>query len=115
MAAMVVHDDVSPRTTLADEIAAGEFLADDLQELRLGLVMTGGVSLAVWMGGAAHELSRLIRANRREDPGYDPTYLNLLRLTRSLPRIDVIAGTARAASTVPCSHTRSRRTPRCRA
>jgi patatin-related protein len=68
-------------------IAAGEFAEEDLQELRIALVMTGGVSLAVWMGGVAHELSRLIRAE-------DATYLELLRLTRTQPRIDVIAGTS---------------------
>ena len=75
------------RTELAERIAEGDFSADDLQELRLALVMTGGVSLAVWMGGVAHELNRLTRAEGR-------TYLKLLQLTRSLPRIDVIAGTS---------------------
>ena len=52
--------------------------------------MTGGVSLAVWMGGTALEFNRLIRADRNPDT----TYLELLRLTRSLPRVDVIAGTS---------------------
>ena len=60
---------------------------EDLQELRLALVMTGGVSLAIWMGGATREFDQVIR-------GENPTYLELLRLTRSLPRIDVIAGTS---------------------
>jgi len=30
-------------------------------ELRLALVLNGGVSLAVWMGGVAFELNRLVR------------------------------------------------------
>ena len=90
---MAGEDDVSQRTTLADAVAENAVFADDLQELRIGLVMSGGVSLAVWMGGVTQELNRLIRANRPGDAG-DGTYLKLLRLTRSLPRIDVIAGTS---------------------
>jgi hypothetical protein len=31
---------------------------EDRQEIRLALVMTGGVSLAVWMGGVAGEIYR---------------------------------------------------------
>jgi hypothetical protein len=31
------------------------------QELCIALVMTGGVSLCVWMGGVARELDRLLR------------------------------------------------------
>jgi patatin-related protein len=83
-------DDDSARERLSKAIAEQELLPDDLQELRLALVMTGGVSLAVWMGGTALEFSRLIRADRNTDE----TYLQLLRLTRSLPRVDVIAGTS---------------------
>jgi patatin-related protein len=77
----------SHRDTLAELIAQGEFLVEDLQELRLALVMTGGVSLAIWMGGATVEFDHVLR-------GENPTYLELLRLTRSLPRIDVITGTS---------------------
>ena len=79
-------NDKQPKT-LEDQMTADGFSEGDLQELRLGLVMTGGVSLAVWMGGTAHELNRMIR-------GDDPTYVELLKLTRTLPRIDVIAGTS---------------------
>ncbi len=74
-------------STLTEQLTADGFDEEDLQELRLALVMTGGVSLAVWMGGSALELNRLLR-------GEDTTYVELLRLTRSVPRIDVIAGTS---------------------
>ena len=59
----------------------------DRQELRFAVVMTGGVSLAVWMGGVAHELNRLVRADA------DP-YQELLDLTGCDARVDVIAGTS---------------------
>jgi hypothetical protein len=49
--------------------------------------MTGGVSLAVWMGGAAHELNRVVRGG----PG---AYRQLLDLTGTRARVDVIAGTS---------------------
>src|SRR3954452_8347561 len=54
------------------------------QELRLALVMNGGVSLAVWMGGVTRELDALRRG--------EGAYGALLGLTRSRGRIDVIAG-----------------------
>lgn len=54
------------------------------KELRLAVVMSGGVSLAIWMGGVTHNLLRLV-----ETPGYfglpEDVYL---------PSIDVIAGTS---------------------
>ena len=58
----------------------------DRQELRFAVVMTGGVSLAVWMGGVAHELNRLVRSDA------DP-YQQLLELTGCDARVDVIATT----------------------
>ena len=67
-----------PVDTVADE---------DLQELRLALVMSGGVSLAVWMGGAAHEFHRVARRD-------GPVYRQLLEATASKARIDVISGTS---------------------
>src|SRR4051812_2022829 len=36
-------------------------------ELRLAVVMNGGVSLAIWMGGVAHELDLLRRASARDE------------------------------------------------
>jgi hypothetical protein len=41
-------------------------------ELRLALVMNGGVSLAVWMGGVAHEIDLLRRASQ-DGPAGDPS------------------------------------------
>src|SRR4051812_46017934 len=40
-------------------------MASEAGELRLAVVMNGGVSLAVWMGGGAHELDLLRRASAR--------------------------------------------------
>jgi patatin-related protein len=56
----------------------------DEEELRLGLVLNGGVSLAVWMGGVVCEIDRLRRA---EGP-----YSELLGVAKSTARVDVIAG-----------------------
>ena len=60
---------------------------EDRTQLRIGLVMTGGVSLCVWMGGVAYELDRL----RRLD---DPTYRALADFAGVEPVIDVIGGTS---------------------
>lgn len=60
-------------------------MAEARQELRLALVMNGGVSLAVWMGGVTRELDLV----RRAAPG---AYKQLLDLTETDARIDVIAG-----------------------
>jgi patatin-related protein len=57
------------------------------EELRLALVLNGGVSLAVWMGGVAREIQRLT------DPtpdGYGP----ILALARRRAVTDVISGTS---------------------
>ena len=63
--------------------------AEDLRtQLRLGVVMTGGVSLAVWMGGVTIELDRL----RREVPG--SVYAELGRLAEVRPVVDIVAGTS---------------------
>ena len=61
------------------------------EELRIAVVLNGGVSLAVWMGGVSHELNRLSFA---DDPGRASPYAPLLELTRSTVRIDVIAGSS---------------------
>ncbi len=57
---------------------------EDYEELRIGLVLNGGVSLAVWMGGVVTEIDRLRRA--------DGPYGELLRLLATTARVDVIAG-----------------------
>ena len=73
------------RSTVAVELT-GEVAIPDRQEIRLALVMTGGVSLAVWMGGATREIDRL---QRREG-----TYAELLDLTGTDPIVDVISGSS---------------------
>lgn len=59
---------------------------DDREDLRFAVVMSGGVSLCVWMGGVAAEMDRL---RRRES-----VYAALLDLLGSTARFDVIAGTS---------------------
>jgi hypothetical protein len=64
----------------------------DLLELRLALVMNGGVSLAVWMGGVTNEFDRARCDGRLSDTR--GLYAQLLELFQSTLRIDVIAGTS---------------------
>jgi patatin-related protein len=68
----------------AQEVLPDETEPSDRQEIRLALVMNGGVSLAIWMGGVTVEINRLI--NR------DPVYADVLELMNSKVRVDVIAG-----------------------
>jgi patatin-related protein len=56
----------------------------ETEDLRLGLVMNGGVSLAVWMGGVTLEIDRAVRRQS--------LYAPLLRKLRRSFRVDVIAG-----------------------
>ena len=73
------------------------------QAIRIATTMTGGVSLAVWMGGVACELSLLGQASnlrRRADPvtlpASDPRrgYLDLLNLLDVTVDFDVLSGTS---------------------
>ena len=76
------------------------------QELRIALVLNGGVSLAVWMGGVVHELDLLRRASAprsADGPGprdYDEaTFARWRELSRSGGTesnvvVDVVAGTS---------------------
>lgn len=57
------------------------------EELRLALVMNGGVSLAVWMGGVTNEIFRIVK-------GQHPVYAELLAMTHTTARVDVISGTS---------------------
>ncbi|HVC62278.1 MAG TPA: patatin-like protein [Acetobacteraceae bacterium] len=61
---------------------------NDREELRIALVMGGGVSLAVWIGGVTYEIGRLVA-----DTGHT-VYSELCNLTAMAPRVDVIAGTS---------------------
>src|ERR1035441_9723705 len=73
------------------------------QELRLAITMSGGGSLAVWMGGVARELNLLTEASGRRPaaPGELPgdtavreLYRKLLDLVQVEVSIDVLAGTS---------------------
>jgi predicted acylesterase/phospholipase RssA len=74
-------------------------------ELRLAVAFTGGVSLAVWMGGIARELNLLLAASRlrRRESVADTTvqgrkvremYADLLELLNVDCSMDVISGTS---------------------
>lgn len=63
---------------------------DDLEELRLAVVMNGGVSLAIWIGGVSQEINRLTQSR----PGDGSVYGGLLDLVRATARVDVVAGTS---------------------
>lgn len=56
------------------------------KELRMGLVLYGGVSLAIYIYGVVYEFLRLVRA--------EPPYDKLIREARIKPVIDVISGTS---------------------
>ncbi|MEU4807532.1 patatin-like protein [Actinosynnema sp. NPDC023587] len=56
------------------------------EQIRFAVVLNGGVSLAVWMGGVVLELDRLTRG--------DGVYADLLDLVGSTARADVITGTS---------------------
>lgn len=56
------------------------------EEIRLAVVLNGGVSLAVWIGGVSLEIDRLTR----REGAYD----KLLRLVDASARVDVITGTS---------------------
>lgn len=65
------------------------------EELRFALVMNGGVSLAVWMGGVAHEINRLTQSLPSDHrPSSDNPYGPLLGLARTQAVVDVISGTS---------------------
>jgi patatin-related protein len=69
--------------------------ADDPREIRLALVLNGGVSLAIWIGGVVAEIDRARRAGLSETDTTDELlagYRALLDLTGCVLRTDVIAG-----------------------
>jgi patatin-related protein len=92
--------DPQAQETPAQETPVQEMPA---QELRLAITMSGGVSLAVWMGGVARELNLLTEASDRSPavPGEQPgdtavrgLYRKLLDLMQVTVSIDVLAGTS---------------------
>ncbi|WP_344634513.1 patatin-like phospholipase family protein [Kitasatospora cystarginea] len=75
----------------ADPLGGAAQDADfDRQEIRLAVVLNGGVSLAVWMSGVTLELHHLAMVRRWNLTAYRP----LLELLQSEARVDVIAGTS---------------------
>lgn len=71
------------------------------QEIRFAATLTGGVSLAVWMGGIARELDLLVHASddriqgRQDSP--DPVqhlYRRLLEILDTTVSVDVLSGTS---------------------
>ncbi|MFI0155762.1 patatin-like protein [Streptomyces lydicus] len=89
---------------IPDRSARTDMRIEDAQttELRLALVMNGGVSLAVWMGGVAHELDLLRRASRGDHPSsvekkdrdVFKKWQELAEASKKRVRIDVISGTS---------------------
>ena len=67
------------------------------RELRIAPVMTGGTSLAVWMGGVTAELYSMARTAHEDeaaDSAASAIYRSLLDLTGTTPVIDVVTGTS---------------------
>jgi patatin-related protein len=63
------------------------------RELRIAPILTGGTSLAVWIGGVTAELYRVV--NCYDDPRpEDEPYRALLGLTQTRALVDVITGTS---------------------
>jgi predicted acylesterase/phospholipase RssA len=62
-------------------------------ELRIALVLNGGVSLAIWIGGVIHEIDCLRRAEADTEDAAAASYWRALTETNhSGARVDVIAG-----------------------
>ncbi|MFF2509241.1 DUF3376 domain-containing protein [Streptomyces sp. NPDC058067] len=75
------------------------------EQTRLALVLNGGVSLAVWMGGVTHEIDLLRRASRGlrsgrpesvapADQACFETWQRVMRQAHTQVLVDVIAGTS---------------------
>jgi patatin-related protein len=64
--------------------------SDDFEDVRLAVVLNGGVSLAVWMGGVTLEISQLIA----KPLPVAEVYRALLSELKSTARVDVISGTS---------------------
>jgi hypothetical protein len=72
--------------------------ADNLrQEIRLAVVMTGGVSLCIWMGGIARELNLLLHSGNKASElarRVQGCYQDLLDLLSVDVSVDVLSGTS---------------------
>lgn len=67
-------------------------MASANRELRIALVLNGGVSLAVWIGGVVHEIDRLRRALAPDADDVGPYRTALMAGGYGSVRVDVIAG-----------------------
>ena len=68
-------------------------------QLRLALVMNGGVSLAVWMGGVTREIDALLHAHEQPPDGADTEHRRVWRELleasgRPSVAVDLVAGTS---------------------
>jgi patatin-related protein len=66
-------------------------VAEPRREVRFGLVLYGGISLAIYMYGVVLELWRLVRASRGEERN---AYTELLKRAEVSAAVDVISGTS---------------------
>lgn len=64
-----------------------------LREVRLGLALNGGVSLAIWIGGVVDELLRAVSAGKGH-PEAQPEWVQLCRELDVVVDIDVVVGTS---------------------
>ena len=64
-----------------------------LREVRLGLALNGGVSLAIWIGGVVDEFLRAVSAGQ-EHPEAQPEWVDLCHELDVVVEIDVVVGTS---------------------
>lgn len=87
-ASNVARDAVEPSGAVSNSASRAETTATvdpgSFDELRIALAMTGGVSLAVWMGGVSHEINRMLHG--------EGAYGQILDALRTKPRVDIVAG-----------------------
>ena len=99
-----------PEARAAPNGASGRPVTLVTQELRLAMVVTGGVSLAIWMGGVMREVDLLVQASQRRqetdayaapegsastsDDAVRDLYKRLLDLVDVRITVDVLAGTS---------------------
>ncbi|MFI6660851.1 DUF3376 domain-containing protein [Streptomyces sp. NPDC050523] len=94
------EQDVARHSGLSRQRPSGSAAVQET-EIRLALVMNGGVSLAVWMGGVTHEIDLLCRASSGEPPpkGMDALEEKVFEIWRRLAagkrvKVDIISGTS---------------------
>lgn len=70
---------------------SSRLVANPTRQLRIGLVLYGGVSLAIYMYGVTREFWHLLRASAGLEPN---PYADVLKSTSASATIDVISGTS---------------------